>query len=296
MVTESAVFNPFKTMCQKCLFRSPVFIVRVAQINNSKPQTHVSTPHKNIENILIVMLRNTGLRLRHDFFFFFCPKSLAEGSAGRYCCLSARSRVFSGPAEGFVFDFSVFWHAQGKMLYKRGYLQSSPAFLEWGVGWGGLLLSVRLAVFFKTMAGQAEESGSRGGGKKPWIPQSNCGVFFWKCKAGAAAAAGFSNAVIEAACRAWWRGGAESGGVECTRVREKSEIDGCLRYHIPPPEATSQQPSCSRLLHFFFFFFLSPSAINKRNKPRFGGGVGSKRANWTRAFDSSRKSQTFGRN
>lgn len=65
-------------------------------------------------------------------------------------------------------------------------------------------MSGRLAVFLKTMAGQAGESGSRGGKNHEFL-NPIVGLFFWECKAGAAAA-GFSNAVIEAACRVWYGG------------------------------------------------------------------------------------------
>lgn len=97
-----------------------------------------------------------------------------------------------------------------------------------------MLLSVRLAVFLKTMAGQAGESGSRGGKKTmnssiqlwvffPWSArqeqQQQLASVMWLLKR----PAGFGEGV-----------GAESGRVECTRVREKSEIDGCLHYHIHP--------------------------------------------------------------
>lgn len=79
--------------------------------------------------------------------------------------------------------------------------------------------------------------------------------------------------------------------------QRNSEIDGRLRYHTHPqggaPTAELQQVVFSRKEPLAFR--RPPAPSNARNKPFWRGG-GSKRANWTRAFDSNRKSQTFGRN
>lgn len=105
----------------------------------------------------------------------------------------------------------------------------------------------------------------------------------------AAVAAGFSNAVIEATCRV---------GVRpcrpCVSVKE-SEIDGCLGYRVHP-----QAPQHNRAAAGCFYkeplVFWGPLVCCLHVCKAHLEGGRSKRANWTRAFDSNHKSQTFGCN
>lgn len=124
-----------------------------------------------------IYIYSVSSSIQTGFLYFFCQKSLDEGSRGRHCCHFAGSHVFAVPAPGSVFDFCFFCflasglRAGGKMVYERGYLRSSLAL--------GRLLSARLAVFLKTMAGQAGESGSRGGKNHEFLnPIVGCFFFF----------------------------------------------------------------------------------------------------------------------
>lgn len=99
----------------------------------------------------------------------------------------------------------------------------------------------------------------------------------------AAAAAGFSNAVIKATCRVGVRPCRPRACVMCVSVRER-EIDGCLSYHIHP-QAPQLNWAAAGCFYKEPLVFWGPLVCCLRVCEAHWLGARSKRANWTRAFD-----------